>query len=61
MAKPSKQRPWAVEIQVAALKDQWFAADAFRDRETAEMNATLMRRRAPEATFRVRDTREERK
>jgi len=54
MAKPSKQRPWAVEMSVAAVEGQWFAMDAYRDEETAEMNAKLMRKRAPDATFRVR-------
>lgn len=56
MAKPSKQRPWIVEIRppgTSVHTPEWFEMDAFRDAETAEANANLMRRRSPDAEFRV--------
>jgi hypothetical protein len=52
MSKPSKQRPWVVQMNVAGL-DRWFDMDAYRSEDEAEMNAALFRKRAPEAEFRV--------
>lgn len=52
MAKPSKQRPWTVEIQPPHM-DGWFNMDAYRDEEEAKANAKLMEKRSPEAKFRV--------
>jgi hypothetical protein len=52
MANASKRRPWAVEIKVPS-SEQWFAMDAYADDETAQANAELMRKRSPEAEFRV--------
>ena len=57
MAKPSKQRPWIVEIRPPGTpihSSTWYEMEAFRDAETAEANANLMRKRSPDAQFRVR-------
>ena len=54
MARPSKRRPWVVEINPPATNG-WFEMEAFPDRETADANAALMQRRAPEAKFRIRN------
>jgi hypothetical protein len=54
MAKVSKARPWAVEIQPPGVgPDQWFLMNAYRDQDTAESEAALGRKRAPEAKIRV--------
>lgn len=58
MAKPSKQRPWIVEMWPKAHGTTWVVMDAYRDEDTAEANAALMRGRVPFADFRVRDVRE---
>ena len=54
MAKPSKQRPWVVEIQPPESAG-WFDVDAYpyREEDAARANAKLMERRSPAAKFRV--------
>ena len=54
MAKPSKQRPWVVQMNPPNMSDhKWFDVEAFRSEDEADMTAALYRKRAPEATFRV--------
>ena len=55
MAKPSKRRPWVLEMQSDTLPGQWFEVDAFSDHEEAEFRCRkLMRDGAKGITFRVR-------
>jgi hypothetical protein len=52
MAKPSKQRPYVMQMYSDTL-GKWFNLDAFRDRDTAEAHAELARKRDPETKFQV--------
>ena len=53
MAKPSKQRPYA--LQMYAL-GKWYTVDAFSDREIAEAHAKLANRRETETKWQIIDT-----
>ena len=59
MAKPSKQRPWVVEVYVPAF-NKWFDLDAYRDKQEAEMQMALKRKRDPRTEFRVTEWRDQR-
>ena len=52
MANPSKRKPWAVEMKAPTM-GLWFAMDAYSDEDAAQSNAELMRKRSPDAEFRV--------
>ena len=56
MAKPSKRYPWVLEVYVPAL-DKWYDVEAFRDKDEAEMQAQLKRKRDPEVKLRVTEYR----
>ena len=56
MAKPSKRYPWVLEVYVPAL-DKWYDVEAFRDKDEAEMQAQLKRKRDTEVKLRVTEYR----
>lgn len=56
MAKPSKQRPFALEF---FAHGKWYVHDAFRDRPEADAMLPVIQTRVPGTEMRVRDIREE--
>jgi len=58
MAKPTKHRPWVVQISVACVPGKWYGLDAYRDQDTALVEAALAQQRLPGIQIRVIDWRE---
>jgi hypothetical protein len=50
MANPSKRYPWIVEIR---LTGKWWGMGAYRDRDEAEMQLKLAKKRQPDQQFRL--------
>jgi hypothetical protein len=55
MAKPSKQRPWVIEMRPPnATGFKWYELDAYRSEDEARLQLALMQKRAPEAEFQLK-------
>jgi hypothetical protein len=54
MARPSKKRPWVVQMQIAAT-GKWYALSAYSDKDEADAQASLVLKRGSNAEVRVVD------
>ena len=53
----STQRPWVIEVRMPNLGNKWYVIDAHRSEDRAHTKVDLMRKRAIDAVYRVRNIR----